>query len=59
MTTTEAKQQLEQLGHEVETMHVAVGNIYRCQALDGWGWMYEQPFLSKAAKFIGGQNDNK
>jgi hypothetical protein len=53
MTASQVKTALEKLGHEVETMHVSVGNIYRCQDLDGSNWMYEQAFITKAERLLG------
>lgn len=43
---------LECHGHTIERMHVAVGNIYRCEVLDGWHWMYEEVFKRKATEFL-------
>lgn len=51
MSTTQAKQIMERAGHTVDTMHVAVGNIYRCDVLDGWSWMYERIFIEKVKQY--------
>ena len=52
MTTSEAREQLELKGLKVGTMHVNVGNIYQCEELDGWHWMYERIFLIKAKEYL-------
>lgn len=52
MTATETKIKLERLGLTVGTMFVAVGNIYQCQELDGYDWMYENQFTLKAEKYL-------
>ena len=40
-------------GLQVERMHVAIGNIYRCEELDGWHWMYERIAIQKLQEYIG------
>lgn len=52
MRTTEAIDIMNIHGCKVETMHVAVGNIYRCDVLDGLYWMYENVFLRKVTEYL-------
>lgn len=52
MNATEVINELENMGYKVDTMHVAVGNIYRCKELDGWHWMYENTFIQKAQELL-------
>lgn len=53
---TENGQEIDRLakiaGLQVEKMHVAVGNIYRCEDLDGWHWMYELTCINKLNEYI-------
>jgi hypothetical protein len=52
MTAPQLKTALEKLGLTVGTMHVSVGNIYQCQQLSEYDWMYENQFIERAKEYI-------
>lgn len=52
MKTLELITALKKLGVTVNVMHVAVGNIYQCQQLRGYDWMYEDQFIELAKEYL-------